>query len=102
MNKHPDDTKPILGRWLGVSHIVLGALCYWILSEKEKVPPQTTVQHLTADEPIDTYAPYRIRDYHGSLEYVLGSEDFGTSLYGYELFVNDYEEGVVKGDPNEE
>ena len=44
----------------------------------------------------------RIRDYHGSLEDALGSEYFGTSLDGYESFINDDEEGISKGDPNEE
>ena len=36
-NNQSDDTKAMLGRWLGVSHRVGSALCYWILSEKEKV-----------------------------------------------------------------
>ena len=43
-----------------------------------------------------------IRDYHGSLEDGLGSEDFGTSLDGYDSFINYDEEGIDKGDPNEE
>ena len=43
-----------------------------------------------------------IRDYHGSLEDVLVSEEFGTSLYGYDSFMNDDEEGIAKGDPNQE
>ena len=33
-NNHSDYTKTILGRWLGVSHRVGIALCYWILSDK--------------------------------------------------------------------
>ena len=36
------------------------------------------------------------------MEDALGSEDFGTSLDGYYSFVNDDEEGIAKGDPNEE
>ena len=36
------------------------------------------------------------------MEDVLGSEDFGTSLYGYDSFINDDEEGIATGDPNEE
>ena len=44
----------------------------------------------------------RICDYHGSLEYLLGINDFGNSLDGYDYFINDDEEGVSKGDPNEE
>ena len=33
-NNQSDDTKPMLGRWIGVSHRVGSALRYWILSEK--------------------------------------------------------------------
>ena len=48
-NNQSDDTKPILGRWIGVSHNVGSTLCSWILSEKGKVLSRTTVQHLTAE-----------------------------------------------------
>ena len=92
----------MLGRWLGVSHRVGISLCYWIISEKIKVLYRTTVQHLTAEEPRDTDVQERIRDYNVSLEDKLGSEDFGTSLDGYDSFMNDDEEGIAKGDFNEE
>ena len=92
----------MLGRWIGVSHRVGSAICYWILSEKVKVLSQTTVQHLTAEEPRDTDVQERIRDYHISLEDALGGEGFGTSFDGYESFVNDDKEGISKGEPNEE
>ena len=36
-NNQSDDTKPMLGRWLGVSHRFGNALCYWILRDKGKV-----------------------------------------------------------------
>ena len=80
-NNQSDDAKPMLVQWLGVSHRVVSALCDWILSEKGKVLSQTTVHYLTAEEPIDPDVQERIRDYHGSLEDSLGSEEFGTSLY---------------------
>ena len=92
----------MLGIWLGVSHRVGSALCYWILSEKVNFLSQTKVQHLTAEEPRDTDGQELIRDYHGFLEDVLGSKDFGTSLDGYDSFVNDDEEGIAKFDPNKE
>ena len=90
-NNQSDDTKPLLGKWLGVSHRVGSTLCYWIISEKGGVLSLTTVQHLTAEEPIDHVVQERIRDYHGSLEDGIGSEDFSTSLDGYDSFNNDYE-----------
>ena len=36
-NNQSDDTKPMLAQWLGVSHRVGIALCYWILSKKVNV-----------------------------------------------------------------
>ena len=92
----------MLGWWLGVSHRVLSALYYWILSEKGKVILHTTVQHLTDYEPRYPNFQERIRDYHGLLEALLGIEDFGTIFDGYDSFINDDKEGTDKGDPNEE
>ena len=80
-----------MGNWQGVLHRVVSALCYWILSEKGKFLSQTTVHHLTYEEPRDTDVKDWIRDYHGSLEYLLGSEDFVTSYNGYYYFFNDNE-----------
>ena len=37
-----------------------------------------------------------------TLEDLLGSEEFGDSLDGYDSFINDDEQGIAKGDPNEE
>ena len=101
-NNQSDDTKPMLGRWLGLSHRVESDLYYWILSEKVNVLSQNIAQHLTAEEPRDPGVQERIRDYHVSLEYVLGIEEFGTSLDVYDSFINDDEEGIFKGDHKEE
>ena len=84
---------------IGVSHRFGSSLCYWIISEKEKVLSRTTIQHLTAGEPIDPGIQEKIRDFHGSLEDALGSKDFGTSLDGYDSFVNDDVEDIDKGYP---
>ena len=35
-NNQSDDTNPMLGQWLGVSHRVGRALCYCIISDKRK------------------------------------------------------------------
>ena len=101
-NKQSDDTKPMLGLWIGLSHRVGSALCYCNLSEKGKILSQTTVQHITAEEPRYTDVQDLIRDYHGSLEDVLGSNDVGTSLDGYDSLINDDEEGIAKFDSNKE
>ena len=99
-NNQSKDTNPILVQCLCVSNSVGSALCYFIISEKGKVLSRTTVQHLTAEEPIDPGVQEQISDYHGSLEDVLRSEDFGISLDRYDSFKNYDEEGIAKGDPN--
>ena len=100
-NNQSDDTKPMLRRWLGVSHRVGSALCNCILSEKRNFLSPPTVQHLNTEELIDPDVQEQIHDYHGSLEDALRSDDFGTSLGEYEPFINDDKEGIDKGDPNE-
>ena len=77
-------------------------LCYFILSEKGGVISHTTVQHLTSDKPRGPDVQERIRDYHGSLEVAHGSEDFGSSLDGYDSFIGGDEEDTAKGYLNEE
>ena len=42
--------NPKIGRWLGVSHRVGSALCYWVLTESGKVIARTTVQHMTTTD----------------------------------------------------
>ena len=101
-NNQSDDTNPMSGLQLGVSQRVISAICYCILSEKGRVLSHTTVQHITSDKPRGPDVQERIRDYHGSLEVSLGSEDFGTSLDGYDSFIDDDEEGTAKGYLNEE
>ena len=101
-NKQSGDNKPMLGRLLSLSHRVGIALCYWILSEKGNVLSKTTVQHLNAEEPRYTDVQELIRDYHGFLEDVCGSNDVGTSLDGYDSFMNADEEGIAKFDTNKE
>jgi hypothetical protein len=46
---HAPDTEenPQLGRWLGVSHRVGSAMCYWVINGNAQVLSRTTVQHVT-------------------------------------------------------
>ena len=90
-NNHPDDTKPMLGKWLGILHSVGIMICYWIPNEKGKVISYTTIQNLSAEKPRYPNIQESISDYHNSLEAALGSGDFGTILYVCDSFINDYE-----------
>ena len=43
-------TGPTLGQWLGVSHRVGSALCYFVIKENGQVQSGTTVQHVTKED----------------------------------------------------
>ena len=47
-----DDPKEpaTLGRWLGVSHRIGSALCYWVIKKNGYIEARTTVQHVTDDD----------------------------------------------------
>ncbi len=45
-----NDTKQSIGRWLGPSHHIGSALCYYILTEKATFLSRTSVQHITKEE----------------------------------------------------
>ena len=87
---------------MGVSHRVVSELCYWTLRKKGKVISHTTIKNLTADKPRVPNDKNRIHDYHESLEGAIVSYYFGTSLDGYNYFINDDEEVTAKGDPNDD
>jgi hypothetical protein len=42
----PDDRK-LIGHWLGVSHQVGQAMCFWILSDTGKVLSRSSVQAIS-------------------------------------------------------
>lgn len=44
------ETKQSIERWLGPSHHMGSALCYYILTEKATVISGTSVQHITKEE----------------------------------------------------
>lgn len=73
-----DENKSSIGRWLGVSHHVGSALCYWILTNKGTVIARTTVQHLTQSEVLEPDVLKSIKDYHSQLEMAIGSEQYGV------------------------
>jgi hypothetical protein len=95
---HPDDeSNPKIGRWLGVSHRVGSAMCYWVLTDKAKILSRTTVQHVTATEVATDEIQAQIRDYHLSLDQHLGDDGYVTDLDGFEAFIND----DVPGEPGD-
>ena len=89
-----------LGRWLGVSHHIGSALCYWILTDTGKVLSRTTVQHLTQAEVRDPEIQESIRQFHMKLDAAIGE---GQYEYDDEItdFVNDDVDVTVSNDLEE-
>ena len=47
-NPHSED-NPVLGRWLGVSHRIGSAMCYWVVKCNGQVLSRITVQHVSTE-----------------------------------------------------
>ena len=101
-NKQYEDTKPILGRWLGVSHRVVSTICHWILNEIGNVISCATVKNLPGDKPRDSTIQEQICDYYGFLESALRNDNSGNSLERYDAFINAVKKSVAEGDPKNE
>ena len=71
------------------------------MNEKGNFLSCTTVQLLNNDKPRDPNVQERILDYCGFLEAAIGSDNFWTSLGGYETYINRKKESVAKGDQND-
>ena len=69
------EDNPKIGRWLGVSHRIGSALCYWILTDKATVLSRSTVHHLTREDTLQDPVQETIRSYHTSLEDNLGKDN---------------------------
>jgi hypothetical protein len=96
-----DDDKASVGRWLGVSHHVGSALCYWILTNTGKVLARTTVQHFTASEVREPEVQKTIQVYHSELESNIGSDQYDTSPT-IDDFINDDIDAIRSDDETED
>jgi len=85
-----NETRQSIGRWLGPSHHIGSALCYYILTEKATVLSRTTVQHITEEEFNTSEMQERVRMYHEILNSIIDA----TSEYINEDDDND----LVKND----
>ena len=86
----PNDwNNPKIGRWLGVSHRVGSAMCYWILTETGSVIAWTTVQHIMVDESKQEETIQRINDYQSRLDDKLGDDQYIDSSEDFTAFINE-------------
>jgi len=63
-----NEAKQNIGRWLGVSHHVGSALCYYILTERTTVLSRTTIQHFTKEEFGSPEIQERVSEFRKSLD----------------------------------
>ena len=89
-DKQESEENLKIGRWLGVSHRVCSALCYWILAAKSKVIAGKTVQQVTKDESATDDFQRVIWHNNNCLAKSFGKGDYyASNLYGIEWFTND-------------
>ena len=102
---HPQaDDNPRLGRWLGVSHRIGSALCYWILKENGRVVSRTTVQHVTSLDLQQPETKQRVtqldQDLHELLDKDLPEHPMGQDhFYQHDLYLEGREDDPC--DPEE-
>ena len=75
---HPNFGKPIreLGRWLGVSHRVGSDMCYWILTINGDIISESTVQHVTRDDTLNSEIAQQIETFDEGLTERLDDTNF--------------------------
>jgi len=59
-----NEARQSIGRWLGPSHHIGSALCYYILTEKATVLSRTSVQHITKEDFATSEMQERVKEYH--------------------------------------
>ena len=81
--------NPHIGRWLGVSHHVGSALCYWILTDHGRVVARTTVQHVSSDEMGTTEVADKMSSFTSSLTNHIGGDVVTSDMDGFPDFINE-------------
>ena len=65
-----------LGRWLGVSHRVGSDLSYWILTDKGKDIPTTSVEYVTREDYLQEDVKKLIAEFNKMVDQKLNHENF--------------------------
>ena len=69
------DENVTLGRWIVILHKIRSDMCYWVLLVLVHVNSQTTVQHVTRDEPLDPSMAERVKKFDEDLDKRLDDTD---------------------------
>jgi hypothetical protein len=75
----PNDKKK-LGRWLGVSHRVRQAMCFWILTNNLTIISRTSVQAVTRDELNTTVIRDKLYDLDQRIKSKIGNSILNINL----------------------
>ena len=85
-----NETKQSIGRWLGPSHNIGSALCYYILTEKATGLSRTSVQHITAEEFETAEMKNRVAKFHETLDmHVDASSEYTNEVNGNDFIMDD-------------
>ena len=88
-DKQESEENPMIGRWFGLSCILVSVLCYYILTVKGKFIARKTVQHVKNDEVTTDYLQRSIGHYSKCLAESFGQVDhYNNNLDGIEGFTN--------------
>ena len=70
-----DDVRR-LARWLGISHRVESDMCYWLITESQKLISKTSVEHVTLDDMLASGTKQQIDIFNMMLEERLDDASF--------------------------
>ena len=80
-----------LGRWLGVSHCIGSAQCYWVLTKSGKVISSTTIQHVTQEDSTHPDTHNRIQAFDMAVQECLSDTNFvSNDIEGASPYIQDY------------
>ena len=84
------ETKQGIGRWLGPSHHVGSALCYYILTDKATVISRTSVQHITKEEFETAEMKDRVAAYYETLnKHIDTTSEYANDDHGDDIVKDD-------------
>jgi hypothetical protein len=83
------DDNPRIGQWLGVSHRVGSALCYWILLSTGRVLARTTVQHVMTKYIAMDEVQEKFQEFNNELSNVMGNDHCIADGDGFYNFINE-------------
>jgi len=99
------EESPMPARWLGISHRVGSALCYWVINEQGKVLSRTSVQHVTESQIGTDAVRKRFDDLDKSILERLNvkerdkAEPFGQFFDDEDIWFNQEDEGIDRPIP---